>query len=107
MTSCILNKMDCAVYIMTNAHRTVLYTGVTSNLGKRILQHKNGIHPSSFTHRYNVDRLVFYELSYEIESAIALEKRIKGWTRAKKIELIESMNPEWKDLAADWEWDYT
>ena len=96
--------MDCAVYIMTNKHRTVLYTGVTSDIGKRILQHKGGIHPSGFTHQYNVDRLVYYELSNDIRTAIAREKQIKGWRREKKVKLIELMNPEWSDLAAEWTW---
>ena len=96
--------MDCAVYIMTNKHRTMLYTGVTSDIGKRILQHKAGVHPSGFTHKYNVDRLVYYELSRDIRSAIAREKQIKGWRREKKVRLIEEMNPEWVDLAAEWTW---
>jgi putative endonuclease len=96
--------MDCAVYIMSNKHRTVLYTGVTSDLGKRILQHKAGVHPSGFTRKYNVDQLVYYELSRDIRSAIAREKQIKGWRREKKVQLIESTNPEWTDLAAKWTW---
>ena len=99
--------MTCAVYIMTNAHRTVLYTGVTSNIGERILQHKAGVHPSSFTRRYNVTSLVYFELSNDIRSAIAREKQIKGWKRSKKIKLIESTNPEWVDLAADWDWHWS
>ena len=96
--------MDCAVYTMTNKHCTVLYTGVTSDIGKRILQHKAGVHPSGFTHKYTVDRLVYYELSHDIRSAIAREKQIKGWRREKKVRLIEGMNSEWKDLAAEWKW---
>jgi putative endonuclease len=91
--------MDCAVYIMTNRHRTVLYVGVTSNLDKRIADHRAGIHPSSFTRKYNVDRLVYFELGKDIRSAIAREKQLKGWRRSKKIALIESTNPDWKDLA--------
>jgi putative endonuclease len=96
--------MDCAVYIMTNRHRTVLYTGVTSDLDRRVLQHKAGVHPAGFTRRYNIDRLVYYELANDIRSAIAREKQIKRWRREKKVMLIESMNPEWRDLAADAEW---
>ena len=99
-----MDEMSCAVYLMTNKHHTVLYTGVTSNIGERVMQHKTGIHPSSFTKRYNVDRLVYYELTNEIQAAIAREKQIKGWKRSKKVALIESLNPEWKDLAADWDW---
>ena len=92
--------MDCAVYIMTNRHRTVLYVGVTSNLEKRFAEHRAGVHTSSFTKKYNVDRLVFYELGKDIRSAIAREKQLKGWRRAKKVALIEAMNPEWKDLGS-------
>jgi putative endonuclease len=92
--------MDCAVYIMTNRHRTVLYVGVTSNLEKRICEHRCGIHPSSFTKKYNVDRLVYFEMGRDVKSAIAREKQLKGWRREKKVTLIESMNPEWKDLGA-------
>jgi putative endonuclease len=83
---------------MTNRHRTVLYVGVTSDLDKRIAEHRAGIHPSSFTKKYNVDRLVYYELGKDIRSAIAREKQLKGWRRAKKVALIESTNPEWRDL---------
>ena len=97
--------MSGAVYILTNKHHNVLYTGVTSRLEVRVLQHKSGIHPSSFTHRYNVDRLVYFEVLADIEAAIVREKQIKKWRREKKVWLIESMNPEWNDLAADWSWD--
>ena len=95
-----LPVVDCAVYIMTNRHRTVLYIGVTSNLGKRISEHRCGIHPSSFTKKYNVDRLVYFEMGRDIKSAIAREKQLKGWRREKKVALIESMNPDWEDLGA-------
>ena len=90
--------MDCAVYIMVNRHRTVLYVGVTSDLQKRISEHRAGVHPSSFTKKYNVDQLVYFELGKDIKSAIAREKQLKGWRRAKKVALIEAMNPEWNDL---------
>jgi putative endonuclease len=92
---------------MTNAHRTVFYTGVTSNIGERIMQHETGVHQSPFTRRYNIDRLVHYETSNDIRSAIAREKKIKVWTRRKKIALIESVNPEGKDLAAEWDWHWS
>jgi putative endonuclease len=91
--------VQCAVYILTNTHHTVLYTGVTSNLRKRISEHRAGVHPSSFSKRYNLSRLVYLETTSDIRTAIAREKQIKGWTRAKKIELIERENPEWRDLA--------
>ena len=86
------------VYIMTNNHHTVLYTGVTSNLANRIEQHINGIPKGSFTSKYNCSKLVYYSGFPYIASAIAEEKRIKGGSRKSKIKLIEGMNPEWKDL---------
>jgi putative endonuclease len=94
-----LAHMDSAVYIMTNRHRTVLYIGVTSNLKKRIADHRAGVHPSSFTKKYNVDRLVYFEMGRDIRSSIAREKQLKRWRREKKVALIEAMNPEWNDLS--------
>jgi putative endonuclease len=88
------------VYILANRTR-VLYTGVTNNLERRISQHKNGITPG-FTSQYNVTRLVYYETFSGIRDAIAREKQIKGWLRAKKIALIESVNPKWEDLSKEW-----
>jgi len=85
------------VYIMTNATRSVLYTGVTNNLVKRAFQHKNKLVPG-FTSRYNLNKLVFYETTPDVESAITREKQIKGGSRAKKIALINTMNPDWTDL---------
>ena len=87
------------VYILTNQKNTVLYTGITNNLEKRIEEHKNKINPKSFTAKYNVHKLVFYETTTDILSAIAREKQIKAGSRAKKITLIENMNPSWEDLA--------
>jgi putative endonuclease len=91
----------CAVYIMTNARHTVLYAGVTSELATRVHEHKLGTFPSSFTKRYNVDTLVYYEPTTSVVVAIAREKQIKAGSRASKIALIEAMNPAWKDLATD------
>ena len=88
------------VYIMTNRSRT-LYTGVTSNLHRRLYEHKNKL-IDGFTKKYNITKLVWYEVTSEITSAISREKQIKGWLRKKKIALIESMNPEWKDLSEEW-----
>jgi len=88
------------VYIMTNKSRT-LYTGVTNNLERRVYEHKNKLIPG-FTSKYNITRLVWYESGDNIHVAIAREKQIKGWLRAKKIALIESMNPDWLDLSEDW-----
>ena len=86
------------VYIMSNESRT-LYTGVTSDLELRVYEHKQKLIPG-FTAKYNVTRLVYTETTQDIQAAIAREIQIKGWLRRKKIALIESMNPEWKDLSA-------
>ena len=86
------------VYIMTNKNNTVLYTGVTNDLIRRFYEHKNKLNPKSFTARYNINKLVFYEGFHRIEDAITKEKQIKAGPRQKKIELINSINEEWKDL---------
>ena len=86
------------VYIITNRHHTVLYTGVTSNLEQRVERHINGYYKGSFTSRYNCNKLVYYCGFPYIGSAIAEEKRIKGGSRKQKVKLIESMNPGWEDL---------
>ena len=88
------------VYIMASKSR-VLYTGVTNCLERRVLEHKQKT-IQGFTSKYNITRLVFYESTHDIRQAITREKQIKGWWRAKKISLIESLNPEWKDLSEDW-----
>ena len=85
------------VYILANRRQGTLYTGVTSNLAQRVFQHREGLTPG-FASRYGCNRLVFYETYERIVDAIAREKQIKGGSRTKKIALIESMNPEWKDL---------
>jgi putative endonuclease len=85
------------VYIMTNRSKT-LYTRVTGDIGKRIFEHKNGTH-AGFTAHYKIDRLVYFERFGDIHYAIAREKQIKGLLRIKKIALIVSMNPDWKDLS--------
>ena len=88
------------VYIMASKSRA-LYTGVTSNLERRVLQHRGNLLPG-FTARYNINRLVYYEVFGEILAAIAREKQIKSWGRKKKIPLIESVNRDWKHLSAAW-----
>jgi putative endonuclease len=88
------------VYIMTNQSRT-LYTGVTNNLERRVLEHKRKLVPG-FTAKYNINKLVYYEVTDNIYSAISREKEIKGWLREKKIRLIEFKNPAWRDLSSDW-----
>ena len=95
------NVQQYWVYMMTNRWKNVLYTGVTNSLEKRVWQHKNGAVPG-FTKKYNCHFLVYFEEYGRVEQAIAREKEIKGWVRAKKNALIATMNPEWKDLAADW-----
>lgn len=87
------------VYILTNDRHTVLYTGVTNNLTRRAGEHRAGL--SSFTSRYNVHKLVFFEEFHEINDAIAREKQIKGGSRRKKVALINTMNPQWRDLSSD------
>ena len=90
------------VYIMTNKNNTVLYTGVCNDLKRRIWEHKHKVNPRSFTARYNLNKLIYYENCQDINQAIAREKQIKGWIRIKKIKLIESINKEWKDLSKGW-----
>ena len=85
------------VYIMTNKNNNVLYVGVTNNLERRAYEHKNGL-VDGFTKRYNIDKLVFYEETSDVVSAIEREKQIKGWLRAKKIALIDKTNSEWKEI---------
>jgi putative endonuclease len=89
------------VYILTNKVRTVLYTGVTNSLARRIWQHKNKIMPG-FTSRYNLNCLIYFEEFRDINNAIAREKQIKGWSRTKKITLIAQENTQWNDLSAGW-----
>jgi len=85
------------VYIMTNKHNTVLYTGVTNDLRRRAYEHRSG-RGSGFTSRYNVNKLVYYEITESAEAAIAREKQIKAGSRQKKVDLVVGMNPEWLDL---------
>jgi putative endonuclease len=87
------------VYILSSVSRT-LYTGVTNSLPKRLHEHRIG-HSNSFTRRYNIDRLVYVEETNDVRDAITREKQIKGWTRARKVALIESSNPQWRDLSGE------
>lgn len=88
------------VYILTNQNNTVLYTGVTNNLPRRTYEHKAKL-VDGFTKRYNINKLVYYEVFDRIENAILREKQIKGGSRAKKVALIKSMNPKWSDLSLE------
>jgi len=91
-----VDKVYC-IYILTNQRNTVLYTGVTGDLKSRVYQHREKLLPG-FTNRYNVSKLVYYEAGYNAPGAIAREKQIKAGSRQKKIELINRLNPEWRDL---------
>jgi putative endonuclease len=86
-----------AVYMLTSERNGTLYVGVTSNLAKRVWEHKNNV-VEGFTRRYGLHRLVWYEVHETMESAIVREKRIKSWRRTWKLELIEATNPDWEDL---------
>jgi putative endonuclease len=86
-----------AVYILASKRNGTLYTGVTSDLVRRVWQHKNNAAPG-FTQKYSVHMLVYYELADDMNAAITREKQIKGGSRAKKLAMIESMNPDWRDL---------
>ena len=88
------------VYILTN-HSGTLYIGVTSDLRRRVWEHKQGL-VDGFTKRYRLARLVYFEETTDVTSAISREKQIKGWLRDRKVDLIESVNPEWKDLSESW-----
>ena len=91
-----MDRQYC-VYILTNRRHTVLYTGVTNDLHRRVYEHKSK-RVEGFTKRYNVDKLVFYEVFEQPEYAIRREKQIKGGSRAKKIALVNGLNPQWRDL---------
>ena len=88
------------VYILSNSTNVALYTGVTNDLERRLWEHKNHADPKSYTARYHISKLVYYEVTTSIEGAITREKQIKSWSRKKKNNLIESKNPNWEDLSS-------
>ncbi|MEO1256122.1 MAG: GIY-YIG nuclease family protein [Bacteroidota bacterium] len=90
-----------AIYILTNKWNTTLYVGVTSDLYSRVVDHKEKKDKKSFTARYNLSKLVYYETYFSIEEAISREKQLKGGSRKKKEDLINAVNPEWRDLFGD------
>lgn len=90
-------QTESYVYLLANKRNNVLYTGVTNDLIRRVYEHKNKL-VAGFTQKYNVDRLVYYEVCGSIMVAIEREKQIKGWSRKKKQDLINALNPEWGDL---------
>ena len=94
------------VYMLNSSSRRALYTGITNALTTRVLEHRRAENPKSFTAQYRAFRLVYYEEFADVRAAIAREKQIKGWTRAKKNALVVSMNPQWRDLVLEWEKKY-
>ena len=92
-----INSKSYCVYIMTNAANTVLYTGVTNDLRRRVIEHKSG-KGGGFTLRYKITKLVYFECGDDVNAAIEREKQIKGGSRQKKLELIDDVNPMWEDL---------
>ena len=88
------------MYLLTNWNKRVIYVGMTNDLYRRIHEHKNKLVPS-FTSKYNLCKLVYFEQTNDVNAAIAREKEIKNWRRAKKDKLVEKMNPEWNDLSED------
>ena len=95
-----MTQKTYSIYLMTNQKKTVLYTGITNNLQRRVEEHKNG-EGGYFTSQYQVTKLVYYESTNRIDEALEREKQIKGGSRKKKVELIEGMNPGWKDLSEE------
>ena len=90
--------MQYYVYILTNSHKNVLYTGITNDLVRRVYEHKHHLDKGSFTDRYNVEYLIYFECAYNATAAIEREKQIKGWNRKRKEKLIATKNPDWIDL---------
>ncbi len=86
------------VYILTNARKNLIYVGVTNDLIRRVYEHKHHLAENSFTDRYNIDKLVYFEETSDVTAAIEREKQLKGWNRARKNRLVETKNPRWVDL---------
>ena len=90
--------MNYYVYILSNITGTTIYIGITRDLIRRVYEHKHKLDPGSFTARYDIHKLVYYESTSDVRAAIEREKQLKGWNRKRKNKLIESMNPRWDDL---------
>ena len=90
--------MNYYVYVLTNSNKNVLYTGITNDLVRRVYEHKHHLDKGSFTDRYNVEYLIYYEITSDVTAAIEREKQIKGWNRKRKEKLIAGKNPNWEDL---------
>ena len=93
--------MSYYVYILASATNYTVYIGVTSDLVRRVYEHRNHLDPNSFTSQYDVHKLVYFEQTSDVRAALEREKQLKGWRRSKKNALIETMNPEWRDLYPD------
>lgn len=91
------------LYILTNPFNTVLYIGITNNLVRRLIQHRNHTFNNSFSEKYNLTKLIYFEIYEYIDVAIYREKQLKKWRRQWKNNLIKTINPTWKDLSCDWE----
>ena len=90
--------MTYYVYILANATGTVVYIGVTRDLIRRVYEHKHNLDPNSFTAKYDVHKLVYFEMTSDVKAAIEREKQLKSWNRKRKNKLVESRNPQWLDL---------
>ena len=90
--------MEYYVYMMTNSHKNLLYTGITNDLVRRVYEHKYHLDKGSFTDKYNIEYLIYFESTSDVTAAIEREKQIKGWNRKRKEKLIASKNPSWDDL---------
>ena len=98
--------LHSAVYFMANKNNNVLYIGVTSNLEKRVYQHKAKVY-KGFTEKYNCNKLVYFEVFTDIKQAISREKQLKKGNRKRKNDLVNNMNPKWDDLSDDWIFNFT
>ena len=90
--------MNYYVYILSNNTGTTIYIGVTNDLVRRVYEHRMKLDPNGFTARYDIHKLVYYEVTNDVEAAIAREKQLKGWNRKRKNKLVASRNPKWEDL---------
>lgn len=99
-----MKEYNFYVYILTNWNNAVMYIGMTNNLERRLYEHKNKL-VDGFTKKYNINKLVYYEHTTDVHAVIAREKEIKKWRREKKNNLVNTMNPEWNDLALEWNMD--
>ena len=90
--------MNYYVYILSNVTNTTIYVGITKDLVRRVYEHRHKIDPQSFTARYDVHKLVYFECTGDVRAAIEREKQIKGWNRARKNKLVETRNPQWEDM---------